>query len=105
MFISKSKIYLLNSLLSVSHISSSQIKSSKTDDLPAPFATKSKINFSNAVGWKDGEKPMAPAGFTVTKYADGFENPRWMYVTPNGDILVADPQGNPKIFDWIYHYR
>ena len=101
MFISKSKIYLLISLLSVSYISSSQIKSSKTDDLPAPFATKSKMNFSNAVGWKDGEKPMAPAGFTVTKYADGFENPRWMYVTPNGDILVAETNSNHKLYEKI----
>jgi glucose/arabinose dehydrogenase len=101
MFTSKSKIYLITSLLSVSYISSSQVKSSKTDTLPQPFATKSKMNFSNAVGWKDGEKPTAPAGFTVTKYAEGFENPRWMYVTPNGDVLVAETNSNHKLYEKI----
>ncbi len=101
MFTSKSKIYLIITLLSVSYISSSQIKGSKTDTLPEPFATKSKTNFSNAVGWKDGEKPTAPAGFTVTKYAEGFENPRWMYVTPNGDVLVAETNSNHKLYEKI----
>ena len=101
MIISKSKVYLLTGLLSVSYISYSQTKRSTTDTLPAPFATKSKMNFSNAVGWKEGEKPIAPAGFTVTKYADGFENPRWMYVTPNGDILVAETNSNHKLIEKI----
>ena len=46
--------------------------------LPPPFATKSVSNFSKVVGWKDGKVPQAPPGFKVTKYADGFDNPRWM---------------------------
>lgn len=58
------------------------------DSLPAPG--KSSIQFSDVIGWKDGETPKAPAGFTVTKYADGFQNPRWIYITPNGDVLVAE---------------
>lgn len=60
------------------------------DTLPPPFATKSVKNFSNVVGWKEGEKPVAPDGFTVSLYADGLQNPRWTYVTPNGDVLVAE---------------
>lgn len=61
-----------------------------SDSLPKPYATKSAINFSNAIGWKSGRTPIAPKGFTVTKYAEDFENPRWIYVTPNGDVLVAE---------------
>lgn len=61
-----------------------------SDSLPAPYATKSVMNFSNVVGWKAGEKPVAPSGFNVQLYAEGFYNPRWMYVTSNGDILVAE---------------
>ena len=72
MFASKSKINLLTALLVVGYGTLAQTKSNKTDPLPAPFATKSKMNFSNVEGWKDNEKPTAPAGFTVTKYADGF---------------------------------
>ncbi|MDT7828029.1 hypothetical protein RQM65_05045 [Pricia sp. S334] len=57
------------------------------------------------IGWKNGRTPKAPQGFTVTKYADGLENPRWMYVTPDGDVLVAQSNSNygffKKIGAWI----
>jgi len=33
---------------------------------------------------------LAPAGFTVTKFTSGLNNPRWIYVGPNGDIFVAE---------------
>lgn len=62
--------------------------------LPAPYATESVTNYSNVIGWKDGAMPQAPAGFTVTKYAEDFDNPRWMYVAPNGDLLVAESNSN-----------
>ncbi|GHA63581.1 PQQ-dependent sugar dehydrogenase [Pontibacter akesuensis] len=62
----------------------------QTVTLPPPHATESHRNFSNVIGWKDGQTPTAPEGFTVTKYADGFQNPRWLYVMPNGDVLVAE---------------
>jgi len=65
--------------------------------LPAPFSTKSVTNYSNVVGWKDGAMPKAPAGFTVTKYAEDFDNPRWMYVVSNGDVLVAESNSNYSI--------
>jgi glucose/arabinose dehydrogenase len=61
-----------------------------TDTLPPPFATKSVMNFSNVIGWESGEKPIAPPGFTVTLYADGLDNPRWLYQALNGDVLVAE---------------
>jgi len=60
----------------------------KAAKLPPPG--ESNINFAKVVGWKDGQMPKAPAGFTVTKYAEGFQSPRWMYVLPNGDVLVAE---------------
>lgn len=67
------------------------------DSLPQPFATKSVSNFSNVIGWKDAAKPTAPEGFIVTKYADGFDNPRWTCVTPSGDILVVESNTNYNI--------
>jgi glucose/arabinose dehydrogenase len=63
---------------------------SPNDALPAPYETKSVMNFSHVVGWSNGQTPKAPVGFSVVKYAEGFENPRWMYVTSNGDVLVAE---------------
>ena len=66
----------------------------KKDTLPPPNATKSVMNFSKVIGWKDGKMPIAPKGFIVSKYADGFQNPRWMYVASNGDVLVAESNSN-----------
>ncbi|MEO7311846.1 MAG: sorbosone dehydrogenase family protein [Chitinophagaceae bacterium] len=59
-------------------------------ELPAPFETKSAKNFSKVIGWKDNTMPIAPVGFTVTKFADSLEHPRWIYVADNGDIFVAE---------------
>ena len=73
----------------------------QTDSLPLPHATKSVMNFSSVIGWKDGLTPTAPEGFTVTKYTDGFENPRWLYVTPNGDVLVAESNSNHTFLEKV----
>lgn len=72
---------------------------SKTNSLPQP--SKSHGNYSKVIGWKEGETPIAPSGFKVTKYANGFQNPRWMYETPNGDILVAQSNSNYSFFKQI----
>lgn len=58
--------------------------------LPPPYATESKTKFSKIIGWSEGKTPVAPEGFTVTKFADGFENPRWSYIAPNNDIFVVE---------------
>jgi glucose/arabinose dehydrogenase len=64
----------------------------KTNPLPKP--AESHENYSKVLGWKDGRTPKAPEGFKVTKYAENFENPRWMYATPNGDLFVAESNSN-----------
>ena len=71
------------------------------DSFPEPFATKSVSNFSNVLGWENGWTPKAPEGFAVTKYVDGFENPRWLYELPNGDIPVDQSNSNYGVFKQI----
>lgn len=58
--------------------------------LPEPYATPSVRNHPVTVGWSEGQAPKAPEGFTVRKFADGLDHPRWFHVLPNGDILVAE---------------
>ena len=58
--------------------------------LPNPFSTPSVVNDSKVIGWSNGKTPVAPAGYSVTKFVDGLDHPRWMYVAPNGDIFVAE---------------
>ncbi len=48
------------------------------------------VNVAPAVGWPDGGKPAAAQGTTVVAFADGLDHPRWIYVLPNGDVLVAE---------------
>lgn len=58
--------------------------------LPPPYATESKTMHSKVIGWPEGKTPKAPEGFKVTKFADGFENPRWTYIAPNSDVFVVE---------------
>jgi glucose/arabinose dehydrogenase len=53
------------------------------------------VGVPKVVGWAPDAAPTAPAGFVVTRLADGLEHPRWLYVLPNGDVLVAESAG-PK---------
>jgi glucose/arabinose dehydrogenase len=62
----------------------------ETIDLPAPYATPSVRNNSKVIGWPEGKTPILPAGFRVTLFAKGLDNPRWMYVAPNDDIFVSE---------------
>lgn len=88
----KKCLVLFNIIFFFCNAASAQKKAA--DTLPEPYATKSATNFSKSLGWENGNMPHAPAGFKVTRYADGFDNPRWMYVTPNGDVLVAESNSN-----------
>ena len=54
------------------------------------------VNIAEAVGWADGQGPVAAAGLTVSEFAGGLDHPRWMYVLPNGDVLVAETNGPPR---------
>lgn len=73
--------------------------------LPAPSGGLPTINAARAVGWPDGAAPVAPAGFTVARYAEDLAHPRWLYVLPNGDVLVAEsstrPQAGGGLVGWI----
>ncbi len=61
----------------------------KTVELPAADLTASKTNFSKVVAWPEGKTPTAPAGFVVTKFAEGMKSPRNIVIAPNGDVIVV----------------
>ncbi|MDR6578307.1 sorbosone dehydrogenase family protein [Pseudomonas extremaustralis] len=65
--------------------------------LPEPNKTLiPTVNIAPAIGWPDGMKPTAAAGTQVTAFAEGLDHPRWLYVLPNGDVLVAETNAPPK---------
>ncbi|HEX5065082.1 MAG TPA: sorbosone dehydrogenase family protein [Myxococcota bacterium] len=53
------------------------------------------IEVAKARGWTGGETPVPAPGFEVAAFGRGLEHPRWLYVLPNGDVLVAETNGPP----------
>ena len=62
--------------------------------LPAPHRSLiPTVDIAPATGWPAGTAPTPAKGLAVTRFADGLEHPRWLYVLPNGDVLVAESNG------------
>ena len=69
------------------------------EDLPKPFATKSVNNNAKLVPRPANAMPQAPAGYSVSHFASGLENPRLVRKAPNGDLFVAESRpGRVKLF-------
>ncbi|MEP7298804.1 MAG: sorbosone dehydrogenase family protein [Burkholderiales bacterium] len=65
--------------------------------LPAPTKTLlPMVNIAPAQGWAPGAMPTAASGTAVNPFAVGLEHPRWVYVLPNGDVLVAESNAPPR---------
>ncbi len=71
-------------------------------DLPQPYATDSAEKGAEVVARPENAWPVAPAGFKVELFADGFDNPRWLRTAPNGDIFLAESNaGRIRVFRGI----
>ena len=65
--------------------------------LPPPNPTLlPTVNIAPAKGWPAGITPRAAAGLAVIAFATGLDHPRWLYVLPNGDVLVAETNAPPQ---------
>ncbi|HJV73577.1 MAG TPA: sorbosone dehydrogenase family protein [Noviherbaspirillum sp.] len=65
--------------------------------LPPPHQSAiPTVKIAPAKGWAEGARPIAASGFAVNAYATGLDHPRWLYVLPNGDVLVAETNAPPK---------
>ncbi|HEY2739426.1 MAG TPA: sorbosone dehydrogenase family protein, partial [Thermoanaerobaculia bacterium] len=79
--------------------------------LPAPNkALIPVVHVVTAKGWPAGSKPVAAAGTSVAAFAAGLDHPRWLYVLPNGDVLVAEtnaperPEDGKGIKGWFFKH-
>ncbi|ENX15109.1 hypothetical protein F894_01496 [Acinetobacter sp. CIP 51.11] len=54
------------------------------------------VNIAPAKGWPEGKMPTPATGLKVQAFAKGLQHPRWLYVLPNGDVLVAETDAPPK---------
>ncbi|HUJ03164.1 MAG TPA: sorbosone dehydrogenase family protein [Rhizomicrobium sp.] len=75
-------------------------------DLPQPeggwFPT---VNVAPASAWPKDGAPRPAKGFKVNAFARDLHHPRWLYVLPNGDVLVAETNTPSEpikgIADWV----
>jgi glucose/arabinose dehydrogenase len=51
------------------------------------------IKLAKPIGWAADQTPVAAPGLKVTALARGLPHPRWLYVLPNNDVLVAETDG------------
>ncbi|MBL6853370.1 MAG: sorbosone dehydrogenase family protein [Alphaproteobacteria bacterium] len=64
--------------------------------LPAPHPTFiPTINFAGTAPWTSGAMPKPAEGLKVEAFATQLDHPRWLYVLPNGDVLVAETNSPP----------
>ena len=54
------------------------------------------VNVAPVQRWTAGQHPAVAAGLAIRAYARGLDHPRWLYVLPNGDVLVAETNAPPK---------
>ena len=54
------------------------------------------ISWAPVEPWPEGRKPKAAQGLAVNAFAQGLKHPRWIYVLPNGDVLVAESASEPS---------
>jgi glucose/arabinose dehydrogenase len=54
------------------------------------------VQVAKAKGWPAGATPHAASGVAVNAFATRLNHPRWLYVLPNGDVLVAETNAPPK---------
>jgi glucose/arabinose dehydrogenase len=65
--------------------------------LPPPDPTLiPTVNIAPAKGWPEDTTPVAAEGLSVAAFADQLDHPRWLYVLPNGDVLVAETNAPPR---------
>ena len=65
--------------------------------LPPPSASLvPTVDIAPAIGWPEGMQPQAAPGTRVSSFARGLDHPRWVYVLPNGDVLVAETNAPPR---------
>lgn len=63
-------------------------------NLPKPFATDSASKSPQVIPIPQNPTLNVPAGFEVNVYADNLDAPRWLTLTPSGDVLVTETRQN-----------
>jgi glucose/arabinose dehydrogenase len=72
-----------------------------------PLTLVPTVDIAPARGWPQGAAPVAAPGLQAGAFARGLDHPRWLYVLPNGDVLVAEtnaperPEHGKGLKGWV----
>lgn len=64
------------------------------NSLPKPFATQSASKSPQVVSIPANPTLRVPSGFVVNVFAENLNAPRWLALTPNGEVLVTETPEN-----------
>jgi glucose/arabinose dehydrogenase len=64
------------------------------ESLPQPNASDSASKSPNVLPIPANPTLQVPAGFVVNVFAEGLDRPRWLALTPSGDVLVTETRQN-----------
>lgn len=62
--------------------------------LPKPFASDSASNSAQVIPIPQNPTLQVPQGFTVSVFAENLDRPRWLALTPSGEVLVTETRQN-----------
>ncbi|MFY7821193.1 MAG: PQQ-dependent sugar dehydrogenase, partial [Planktothrix agardhii] len=64
------------------------------EDLPPPFHSESASKPPQVIPIPNNPVLNVPPGFKVNIFAENLDNPRWLALTPDGDVLVTETKQN-----------
>ncbi|HSC67721.1 MAG TPA: sorbosone dehydrogenase family protein [Cellvibrio sp.] len=96
-FLGAAAVVLANSSLAQSSASSVAVGYGIDPELPAPEKKLLPVvNVASAKGWPENVQPTPASGTKVNLFAKDLDHPRWLYLLPNGDVLVAETDAPPR---------
>ncbi|MEA5535010.1 sorbosone dehydrogenase family protein [Crocosphaera sp. XPORK-15E] len=66
----------------------------RIEDLPQPFTTNSASKPPQVIPIPSQPILQVPDGFKINVFADNLDRPRWLALTPNGEVLVTETRQN-----------
>lgn len=64
------------------------------DQLPQPYASESASKPPNVIPIPQAPVLRVPQGFEINVFAEGLDRPRWLALTPSGEVLVTETRQN-----------
>ncbi len=64
------------------------------NDLPEPFASDSASKFPQVIPIPTNASLKVPNGFSVNVFESNLTTPRWLALTPNGEVLITQTSLN-----------